>query len=107
MDSQFLLASAPAPPSADPEHGAAVKRPRHLSSLRFIHWMLVAIAATSTLLNSSVQAFQNPTSFNPDENIAEVRPAGNRAIPTQKIMAEIKTRAGLPPDRRLIEEDVR
>lgn len=32
---------------------------------------------------------------------------GNRSVATQKIMAEIRTRAGLPPDRKLIEEDVR
>jgi outer membrane protein assembly complex protein YaeT len=67
----------------------------------------VVLATTMSLLSSSVQAFQNSTPVSSEEPIAEVRPVGNRAISTQKIMAEIRTRAGLPPDRRLLEEDVR
>jgi outer membrane protein insertion porin family len=69
--------------------------------------MLLACLAAPCLLPTAVSAFQNNESFNANENIAEVRVAGDRTVATQKIMAELRTRAGLPPDRRLIEEDVR
>ncbi len=39
--------------------------------------------------------------------VAEVRIVGNRRLPPEKILGQIRTRAGRPFDPRLIEEDVR
>ncbi len=41
-----------------------------------------------------------------NEPIAEVRVTGNRVVPLEKIMAEIRTRAGSPPQHKLIQDDI-
>jgi outer membrane protein insertion porin family len=68
---------------------------------------LASALVLAILLGGPLRAQQKPAATEPTDPIAEVRIAGNRAVPTQKIMAEIHTRAGVPPDRALIEQDVR
>jgi len=83
-----------------------VKRHYHSSLSPF----LVAVLALATLLGQSESlsyGAQASPAAQSDDPIAEVRVQGNRSVATQKIMAEIRTRAGVPPDRKLIEEDVR
>jgi outer membrane protein assembly complex protein YaeT len=68
---------------------------------------VLALAPLLCWLDSPSFGAQDAAAARADEQIAEVRVQGNRSVATQKIMAEIRTRAGTPPDRKLIEEDVR
>jgi outer membrane protein insertion porin family len=43
----------------------------------------------------------------PDDKVVDVKVAGNRSIPLEKILPSIRTRAGRPFDLQLIAEDVR
>jgi len=84
-----------------------VKRQFQPQSHRLLLLAALALVALSWLSPTMLFADQTPITLQSDETIAEVRVTGNRNIPTHKIMAEIKSRAGLPPDRKLLEEDLR
>ncbi len=72
--------------------------------------ILAAFVASAVLLGAPLLPeclAQNHPEKRLDEPIAEVRIRGHRTVPEQKIRAEIRTRAGTLPDRKLIEDDVR
>src|SRR6058998_2543027 len=94
------------PRSVDPEHGTAVNREHLLSCVRHPAAIL-SLALTLFWPRVAVLAQQNLPSTRPDEPVAEVRVRGNHNVPMHKIMAEIRTRPGLPPDEKLLQEDVR
>ena len=65
------------------------------------------IPAEGPVTNPSA-SFASPQSGHTSPPIvAEVRIVGNRRLPPEKILGQIRTRAGRPFDPRLIEEDVR
>ena len=48
-----------------------------------------------------------PGATAPQEMVVDVRIAGNKSLPLEKILPQIKTRPGRPLDTELVEEDVR
>ncbi|MBI3465033.1 MAG: hypothetical protein HY000_18550, partial [Planctomycetes bacterium] len=68
---------------------------------------ILSLALALLVPRVAVLAQQNLPSTRPDEPVAEVRVRGNHNVTTQKIMAEIRSRPGMPPDEKLLQEDVR
>ncbi len=98
--------------------GAAVKTP----TLCRVGVLVSAITSVGAFAAVTVQAAHSPfgprsaaiallaaahdPAADPNEPIAEVRVTGNRVVAVEKIMAEIRTRPGLPPQHKLIQDDI-